>query len=749
MRRINLPKTPARIVIDDQPLFFMNYVGENLLNVVDEQGNQFLIEDVETGTKRMPDLAFIEQLIVEERFRISRLAGPIDFRSPAPVEPHVIGFRTNLDPDEIASRDPKARKRLFTVRALRKLNCVESDPVIGKLLKQVYTPEAVAEHGEAPSPKTVRRWLRRVRGLQVVTLADMMNVTGLVPRAPSAKRLDPAMREIVHEAARHYYLAGEGFRLRDAEARVNEGRKAENARRKEEGGVEPQLGQPSRETIRRAILAIRCKETLQEKFGEAWVKRRFKVAGLGITTQRALQLAFIDDKVLDLITVLDDDGVTPIGQPWVCFIVDLHTRCILGWWIDFSAPTVHTATECFKHACRPKAVPDDRLARWPILRQIYGLVSELVCDNGSNYASPAWEDALADVGTTLRMAAVRTPTHKNVMERVFRTLDTMLVAKLPGYASPELAEELGIDRAKHAILTMSELRELIETFVYVYHITNHSGVQMPPAKKFDLATANLPVNVLENPRRLDQFMGDTFRVRVTKNGFQVKGHWWRETEPIARILDVYAGIEKAGDRLKNTASAWVKARINRGNLAEAHLWDPEAKDYVTVGSATPHYSTALSLHAHEQIQAWAKKQGLEFSSEEDRLEARHALNERVRELIPDVAMRDRRAMARMLGSKLVQERQEIEVGTVEPRHDGLSRFSEVSAAADEREDGHTLPGRPARRTPPAPKAETPLESTLEDGIRDSDGDWEAADDGPGADDDANPETDPDSDWEDK
>jgi len=741
--RLNLPKT---FFIDDVPLHFLGVVGEELLNIVDGSGIQFLIEDTETAAKRMPDFAFIEQMMIEERYR-EALPGPFSGNAAGPDPAFVANYRRNLDPDEIAKRDPKARKRLFVVRELRKLNCVESDPMIGALLDKIWTPEVEAEHGEKPKAKTVRRWLALVRGLQIITLGDVMNGSGLAPRKPSAKRLDPVMREIVKEAARYYYVAGPGFRLVDVEARINDRRKAENARREADGGVEPALKQPSRETVRRAILSIRCRDTLLEKHGEEWVKRRWKVSGPGLTTYRALQVGLIDDKMLDLVTVLGDDG-TPIGKPWICVIVDVHTRCVLGWWIDFSDPTVYTATQAFKHACKPKVVPQERLSRWPILAQIYGLLSELIADNGSNYASPAWQDVLADVGTALRHAAVFTPQHKAILERLFRTLDTMLTAKLPGYVSKEMAHELGIDATKEAVVTISELRELIEMWVYVYHITLHSKLQMPPARAFELSAGKYPINVLGDPKRLDQFMADTYTVRGTKNGFQIKGHWWRDRKGMERALDAYAGVEKARDRLKRTASAWMKVRVNRANLLEAHVWDPVAKEYFTVTSATPDYSAGLSLYAHEQIQAWAKKQGLEFASDEDRLEARHALNQRVRDLLPDVDFRERRAMARLLGSGIVQDRQDIAIAEAEPRHDGLAPVNVVSAAADEREDGHHLTGRPARK-PKKPTAESPLDSTLEDETADPDADWESAGEAPGDRDDTNPETDPDSDWEDK
>jgi putative transposase len=128
-------------------------------------------------------------------------------------------------------------------------------------------------------------------------------------------------------------------------------------------------------------------------------------------------------------------------------------------------------------------MPTSLSERYPVLQTIGGIPSELISDNGSNWVAAGLEDALHDVGTSLRLAAVRTPTHKAMLERFFRTLDTMLAQKLPGYTyDPKVMGELDYDPTEHAFLTRWELEELISEAIAVYHITDHSSLGMPPAR---------------------------------------------------------------------------------------------------------------------------------------------------------------------------------------------------------------------------------------------------------------------------
>lgn len=705
--------------IDGHEVTYAGALGGGFLNFIQmPHGNTFQYHDLLSNVARLPDASLLTSMYEEGNFAVL---------SKGPHAPASARLLPEYDHEEISDHDPKARYRRFVVTQLIELGAKCSDPDIKWKLNDIWSDEVQATWGDKPVPSSARRWLSKATKLDHIRLVDMMSMSGQVARRPSARRMDPTLRDFVAEGARYYFTA-RGLTEADAAAKINDLRKTENKRRVDEGGFQIPLPIPSRSTVRRAIKAIQCRDTLTEKYGKEWVKRRYKTSGKGLHTTAMLQIALIDDKLFDGVFVLDAERRLPVGRPWLCVMVDVHTRCILGWHIGYDSPTLHSAVETFKNGCRPKIVRPDRRARYPVLASIWGQPSELLADNGSNYVSPGLQDGLADIGTTLRLAAVRTPQHKAILERIFSTLDTFLAKKLPGATlDPMLARELGLDSATEAFLTLAELNELIEEFVYVYHIVIHSGIEMQPALAWDISRRTTPIRLLKDVERLDQLLGEPYRRRLTRNGVTVQGLWWRDERVCGVLADDIAAYEPAADKITGTFSATVKVKINPGNLARAQVWNPRRKRYVTLLSATPRYCEGLTMYQHKQICAWAKRNALAFNTEEERLEARHGLNERIKALAPQVAVRERRAMARMLGSSFVQSEQNLPaIVDIAERHDGMGDVITVLDAASERQDGGALFNRPAPELAKQ-NVESPLDPAIED-ARDPTNDDEDYDD---------------------
>jgi putative transposase len=710
----------ATCLIDGHEVVYERAVtGGHLIFAHVPHGHAYQYEDLLTGVTRLPDASLLLSLVREGRFSVTS-RGP----NAPPDTPAPLGY----DMEDIDRLDPKARMRRFVVRELIDRDARRSDPDIGEKLKEIWTDEVREKWGPPPIPSTVRRWLTKAQPLDHVRVSDMMSRTGRVSRTPSSKRIDPTLRSYITAGA-HYYYTNPGLTVADVCAWISAQVTQENERRKSAGGLEPPLPAPSRSTVRREIKSIECRDTLTEKFGSEWIKLRHRGSGRGLNTQRLLQTCLIDDKKLDAIFVLDAERRLPVGRAWLCLIVDVHTRCILGWHISFEDPTVQTAAETFKIACRPKVVRPDRRERYPGLESIFGMPSELLADNGAGYASPKFEDALVEVGSSLAMAAVRTPTHKAVIERIFRTLDTMLTKKLPGATiDPMLARELGFDPTKDAVLTLGELSELIDEFVYLYHITPHSGLEMQPALAWDISRRSHPINLLNDPQRLDQLVGEPFVARLTRNGIRRHNLSWSDPYVLGQLADDLAAFEPARDRITGSFSATVKVKFNRANLGHVHVWNDRRRCYVTLPSTTPRYAEGLSLFQHEQVRAWARREALAFNTEDEQLAARHALNERIKELAPSVAIRERNAMARMLGSTFGARTQDLpQIIEVEERHDGLGGIVTTDDFASRRTDGGALTHRPPIGQPQA-DVPSPLDAAIT-GTDDPDDIWGDADEG--------------------
>jgi hypothetical protein len=194
-----------------------------------------------------------------------------------------------------------------------------------------------------------------------------------------------------------------------------------------------------------------------------------------------------------------------------------------------------------------------------------------------------------------------------MLERFFRTLDTMLAQKLPGYTyDPKVMGELDYDPTEHAFLTRWELEELISEAIAVYHITDHSSLGMPPARAWEISLGSHKPNVLRNPHVLDHLLGTTKRLRLNKNGVNLEGIFYRDAKQTFELLNDLAGIQKAGDRLKSSAAAWVKVRFNEEDLSQVHIWNERTSEYVTVEAVNQRYVEGLNLFQHRQIRSGPK-----------------------------------------------------------------------------------------------------------------------------------------------
>jgi putative transposase len=491
------------------------------------------------------------------------------------------------------------------------------------------------------------------------------------------------------------YSANKGKLIIDVRAAINDKVDKRNIERAALGL--PPLKKPGKETVRLEVNRRLDRDTFREKWGESLAKSRWDGAGKTLRAHKILSVALIDDTTIDDILVMDGKRGLPLGRPYLCVILDVHSRCVLGFVVSFIPPTFHTAAECVKRANRPKSIRPETLNRYPVLSRIGGRMATLIADDGSNYASPAFQDALADVGITLQMTPVGTPTHKAMLERFFLTLNTWLLQKLPGATfNVGLMRELNYDPAKTAAITLVELELLIRQFIDVYHITVHSSIDMQPALKWQTSMDIHGRDIIADERKLEILMGVTKRDRrLYRGAIRMFGLSFRDRVLSADLNDSLVAAEPHRKRLKSGVVATVTVKYNPANLSHVHVRNHVTGEWVSLPCEDDEYAVGLSLWQHEQIRKWAKEQQLAFNTQEERLEARHGLNKRILELAPD---RERRAVARMLGTPIDRADSSVLFGQAEPRHDGLAPAIEDGDIAhgtnEDRLDADIVPSRP-------------------------------------------------------
>lgn len=664
----------------------------------EQKGGLFKVEREIDGSLALPDVAWFEEMLRQGRLRILR-HDQLPDESP----------KDDLDHDEIKAKDPMAEARWKLVRALSERGILTNDPELSTYVTRIWHELELGSHGPKPTPATVRRWMR-VDDPGLVTLRQMMSNSGRVPRA---KRLDPEVIEILLNRVDWYFTA-RGHRVCDVRAEVNHDIKIRNEER-EKLGLAP-LGTPGKETVRRFVKMGLTSANYARKWGEQAAKARWGGTGQGLSTTRILQIALMDDTVFDTMTVFDADRQMVAGRPWLCVLLDVHSRCVLGWVISFTPPTVHTAAECLRRANRPKLASPERMARYPVLTKLSGKPGTILVDHGSNYASQSFRGILADLGIALQFAAVRMPTHKAMIERFFMTLKTWLADRLPGATlEPKLLREFNIDPEKEAVLTLSELELLIEEFLFVYHISIHSGINSQPLARWAASMVVHGRDVIADDSKLKILTGVTLRGRrLYKGAIRFLDLVFRDPVASSRLNEKLVAAEPHRSRNRTGVVATVDVKYDPADLSQILVRDHVSREWIALPCTDREYSTGLSLWQHNQVRSWAAKRNLAFNTEAERLEALRQLTALITELAPDMKARDRRAAARMLG-KAPGATVPIELCEAEPRHDGLGPVIPQDTAENRKDEGRRVaPGKAAGRRKVAEEDRAVIEAELDE-----------------------------------
>ena len=689
------------ITPDQQKLHIERELGDGLLNVLElPSGSVHRVEDPTTGELILPDTHWLESGLADGSLRLYA------------DEKGVIASERKLarvfDRDEILKLDPYAEARLAVMLGLIEKGIEGSEPNLGAMIRDIWTDELQEKFGDAPEIATVRSWFGRCQSA-TVTLPDMMSMSGRVPRA---NRLDPAVEDII-DAARSRFWKNRGWKIIDVHAEVSVEVGRENLRRAAAG--QPNLPVPGKETVRRRVNEMLCRDNYAEKYGEAAARRKFDGTGKGINAYRILQIGLMDDTVVDLVTVLDIDRGFVAGRPYLTVLMDVHSRCVVAMTVSFQPPTVakaaecvRTAMSCLKEGNRPKiGIRPEWLRQHPALATLNGKFAKIVTDNGVNYVTPGFTEMMLDLGIVHELAPVRSPRHKAMVERFFRSFNTFLIDKLPGATlDPSTMRKFGIDPSSEACISLSELRELISQFLRLYHITHHSGIDAVPLQKWAASAAIHGRDMILDKRAIDIVTGITVhRKRVTAGGgVRMFDMVWKG-ENLQIAIDKLAASEPHRSRLDATTAVTTKVKYDPDNLLRVHIFVGD--EWLEVENTQPDYADSLSLWQHRQIKDWAKRESLKFTSEADRLAARHTLNLAIRAAFPSMDARERRAAARLAGSSARNDQPiEVEFAEAEPRHDGMGPIIEQDVPANEREDALRPMSRPGK---------VPLDNDEEDG----------------------------------
>lgn len=384
-------------------------------------------------------------------------------------ERHVVEVETGLPPDAPPGTPARA----------------SFDPATRTLARRDAAKAAeLSAAGEHVSAATVKRMRLRYRAGGIWALVDHRGTRPVGQHG----RVDPRVVAAVAAAMQAETTESTGTRSR-LRRRVEKQIAAEHG--------DQDVPMPSRATFYRLCAAM---GTGRHTFGQAITRRtqanRPERPFTRTLAQRPGELVQIDTSPLDVMALLDD-GVP--GRVELTIVLDVATRSICAAVIR---PRGTKAVDAALLLAR-MLVPEPMRPGWPeALRMARSSIPHsrllalderlehaaarpvivpetIVTDRGSVFLSETFVNACARLGMSIQTARPRTPTDKGIVERSFRSINTLFSQHVAGYLGSDVTRRGGTD-ATAAHWSVAQLQELLDEWIVAgWQPRPHEGLRSP------------------------------------------------------------------------------------------------------------------------------------------------------------------------------------------------------------------------------------------------------------------------------
>lgn len=345
----------------------------------------------------------------------------------------------------------------------------------------------------------------------------------------------------------------------------------------------------------------------------------------------------IDGHVIDCIysvEVENPDGTStwlPASRCWVIAVVDVATRCILGYSMtperNYDSADVLAA---LRNAIEPKQRPDFK--RIPQLDDSYPenggfpdtafpelhypLFDSIMLDNAKSHLSKLTVDKVVTVlGCCMNFGSVATPETRGIIERMFGTIERGCFHRLPmttGSSSTDLKRHNAEKNSAKYHFTYEDIQELMAYSIAVYNNSAHSSLNNETpiqALKRKVGTFGMyPRLVSENDKATIDKIHHLTDFTVTRKvcGKQENGR---------RPYVEYEGVVYRGNILSSTyeySGRTICLQVDADDISKVRMFDEDGR-FIEKLYATGQWRNPHSLKTRRLARALARAKGKENS----------------------------------------------------------------------------------------------------------------------------------------
>lgn len=188
--------------------------------------------------------------------------------------------------------------------------------------------------------------------------------------------------------------------------------------------------------------------------------------------ERPFERAHLDHTELDVVLVSSVTG-KPLARPWATFLTDAYSRRILACYVTYDPPSYRSCMMAFR-LC---------------VKQYGRLPQELVVDRGAEFNSVYFESLLTRCFVTKLERPAQQPRFGSVIERLFGTTNTELLAQLRGNTQAskvprQMTRE--VDPKLLAVWTLEKLLHRLNEYLQeIYDQMDHKSLGQSPREAFE------------------------------------------------------------------------------------------------------------------------------------------------------------------------------------------------------------------------------------------------------------------------